>query len=55
VNSRLGSKSSLSLSGDTVAQSDKEKADSFNDYLLVSEDISSLPDFLCELHSFCSQ
>jgi len=38
----------LSLSGHTVAQSDKEKSDAFNDFfasVFTSEDTSSLPDF----------
>jgi len=36
------------LSGDTVAQSDKENGDAFNDFfasVFTSEDTSSLPDF----------
>jgi len=51
VNSCLGSKSSIGdlfLSGDLVAQSDKEKADTFNEFfasVFISEDTSSLPDF----------
>jgi len=51
VNSHLGSKSSigdLSLSSNTIEQSDKEKADAFNDFftsVFTSEDTSSLPDF----------
>jgi len=51
VNSCLGSKSSIGdlfLSGDIIAQSDKEKADAFNEFFasdFTSEDTSLLPDF----------
>jgi len=51
VNSHLGSKFSIGdlfLPGDIVAQSDKEKADAFNEFfasVFTSEDTSSLPDF----------
>jgi len=44
----IGSKSSIGdllLSGDTVAQSDKEKANDFFASVFTSEDTSSLPDF----------
>jgi len=60
VNSHLGSKSSiddLSLSGDTVAQSDKEKADAFNDFFAVSLPLRTLACCLisCGLCSSYSQ